>query len=111
MKFIALSAAIATASAALGDDCYYDANLCDADGLKCATWEDSQYGPMASCEDCSDGNKQITDSFGDPVVYECPAVEGEEGNNTTPTPPAGEDAASHIALSAAIILAATTLYV
>ena len=56
MKFIALSAAIATASAALGDDCYYDVNLCDADGLKCATWEDSQYGPMASCENCSEGN-------------------------------------------------------
>ena len=69
MKFIALSALIATASAALGDDCYYDATMCDKDGLACATWEDSQYGAMASCEDCSAGNKQITDSFGDPVTY------------------------------------------
>ena len=111
MKFIALSAAIATASAALGDDCFYDEGLCEADGLKCAKWEDSQYGAMASCEDCSEGDKEITDSFGDPVTYRCPAVE-EEGNavEETPQPPSGEEAGSHIALSAAVILAATTLY-
>ena len=69
MKFIALSALIATASAALGDDCYYDASVCDSDGLSCATWNDSQYGEMASCEDCSNGNQEITDSYGDAVTY------------------------------------------
>jgi hypothetical protein len=53
MKFLALTALIATASAALGDDCFYDKTLCNDGGFFCATWEDSQYGDMASCEDCS----------------------------------------------------------
>ena len=93
MKFIALSALIATAFAALGDDCYYDASVCDSDGLKCATWNDSQYGDMASCEDCKEGsNRVITDSYGDPVTYECPYVAPEpteddgEGETEEPAP-------------------------
>ena len=112
MKFIALSAAIATASAALGDDCFYDETLCDADGLKCAKWDDSQYGEMASCEDCSEGNKEITDSFGDPVTYQCPAAEGGGGgSSSSPAAPSGEEGASHYALSAAVLLAASSMIV
>ena len=111
MKFVALSALIATAQAALGDDCFFDATICDADGLACATWEDSQYGSMASCEDCSNGDQQITDSFGDPVMYKCP-----KGDDPAPAPPSnpgggeGEDKATSMALSAAVVLAASVLY-
>ena len=95
MKFIALSALIATASAALGDDCYYDPSVCDSDNLGCATWTDSQYGDMASCEDCTEGsNRVITDSYGDPVRYQCPPVESEEEpeetNETEPKQPEEE---------------------
>ena len=113
MKFITLSAAIATASAALGDDCYYDASICAPDGLECATWEDSQYGPMASCEDCNKDNKKISDSFGDEVEYVCPAKEGGGGGSTpTPAPPAGgnEDSSSSIIVSAFAVIAATAIY-
>ena len=117
MKFITLSAAIATASAALGDDCYYDASLCDPDGLECATWEDSQYGPMASCEDCNKDNKKISDSFGDEVEYVCPAKEGGSssggGGGSTPKPaPSGgnEDSSSSIMVSAFAVIAATAIY-
>ena len=113
MKFLALSAAIATASAALGDDCYYDASICAPDGLECATWEDSQYGPMASCEDCNKDNKKISDSFGDEVEYVCPAKEG--GGSSTgpaPAPPSGggEDSSSSIMVSAFAVIAATAIY-
>ena len=112
MKFIALSAIVATAQAALGDDCFYDETICEPDGLACAKWEDSQYGPMASCEDCSDGDQQITDSFGDSVTYECPAVEEEtsNGGGGAPAPPSGEEEkASTIAVSAAVLLAASAI--
>ena len=113
MKFITLSAAIATASAALGDDCYYDASICAPDGLECATWEDSQYGPMASCEDCNKDNKKISDSFGDEVEYVCPAKEGGGvGSKPAPAPPAGgnEDSSSSIMVSAFAVIAATAIY-
>ena len=118
MKFITLSAAIATASAALGDDCYYDASICAPDGLECATWEDSQYGPMASCEDCNKDNKKISDSFGDEVEYVCPAKEGGSssgggGGGSTPKPaPSGgnEDSSSSIMVSAFAVIAATAIY-
>ena len=112
MKFIALAATIATASAALGDDCYYDATICAADGLECATWEDSQYGPMATCEDCSKDNKKIADSFGDEVEYVCPAKEGSGSGSSTPAPadPAGEDSSSSFAVSAFAVIAATMIY-
>jgi hypothetical protein len=105
MKFLAYSAIVGFAYAALGDDCYYDAKICDADNLKCATWEDSQYGPMASCEDCSEGNKQIEDSYGDKVEYQCPNMGGGGGSGPAPTP----DSANTIAVSAAVLLAASTL--
>ena len=73
MRVIALAALVATTEAALGDDCFYDASICNAPQLYCATWEDSQYGDMASCEDCTDGAGQtIYDSFGDRVEYVCP---------------------------------------
>ena len=116
MKVFALSAMIATASAALGDDCFYDATICDPDGLACAKWEDSQYGPMASCEDCSEGEQSILDSYGDSVTYECPPKENDgssSGGDSTPAPapPTGEEEkASTIALSAAVLLAASTIY-
>ena len=114
MKFITLSAAIATASAALGDDCYYDASICAPDGLECATWEDSQYGPMASCEDCNKDNKKISDSFGDEVEYACPAKEGGSssgGSTPAPAPSGGnEDSSSSIMLSAFAVIAATAIY-
>ena len=115
MKVFALSAMIATASAALGDDCFYDATICDPDGLACAKWEDSQYGPMASCEDCSEGDQSILDSYGDSVTYECPPKEDDGsssgGDTPAPAPPSGEEEkASTIALSAAVLLAASTIY-
>ena len=114
MKFITLSAAIATASAALGDDCYYDASICAPDGLECATWEDSQYGPMASCEDCNKDNKKISDSFGDEVEYACPAKEGGSssgGSTPAPAPSGGnEDSSSSIMVSAFAVIAATAIY-
>ena len=128
MKLIALSALIATASAALGDDCFYDRDQCDADGLKCAVWTDGQFGETYSCEDCTEGNKFISDSYGDDVEYECPPVEEEEATTeeTTTEEPAeeeqpaptqepaggstdGEEKASHIAMSAAVLLAASAL--
>ena len=114
MKFLALSAAIATASAALGDDCYYDETICAPDGLECAKWEDSQYGEMASCEDCNKENKKISDSFGDEVEYECPPKEGgsSSGGSTTPSTPSGtnEDSSSSIVVSAFAVMAATAIY-
>ena len=44
MKFIALL--VATASAAIGDDCFYDASVCGSSGsgIECTQWEDGQYG-------------------------------------------------------------------
>ena len=77
MKTFAIAALVATTQAALGDDCYYDSSICSDGGLFCASWEDSQYGDMKSCEDCTGGqnggNRQITDSYGDFVNYSCPA--------------------------------------
>ena len=73
MKTFALAALVATTQAALGDDCYYDSSICQADGLFCAGWVDSQYGDMKSCEDCeggqAGGERKITDSYGDTVEY------------------------------------------
>ena len=114
MKFLAVIAAINTASAALGDDCYYDASVCAPDGLECATWEDSQYGSMASCEDCTKENKQLTDSFGDETEYVCPAKEGGSssgGSTPAPAPSGGnEDSSSSIVVSAFAVIAATAIY-
>ena len=69
MKYIAVAALVAqTQASTLGDDCWYNADMCLPDGLWCATWEDSQYGEMASCEECTDGEGQmISDSYGDLV--------------------------------------------
>ena len=113
MKFIALTALVATTQASLGEDCYFDNSRCDKDGLSCAKWEDSQFGPMASCEDCSEGNQQFLDSFRNTVTYECPPKEGEseaEAPTPAPAPPAGEDKAMNVAFSAAALLAASALY-
>ena len=113
MKFIALAAMIASANAALGDDCYFDASICAPDGLECATWEDSQYGPMASCEDCNKENKKIADSFGDEVEYQCPAKESDGSSSTTTTKPetgpAGEEGSVQIFVSALAAIAATAV--
>ena len=115
MKFLAVIAAINTASAALGDDCYYDASVCAPDGLECATWEDSQYGSMASCEDCTKENKKLTDSFGDETEYVCPAKEGGSssgGGGSKPPAPSGgnEDSSTSIVVSAFAVIAATAIY-
>merc|ERR1712127_24794 len=74
MKFFALCALVASTNAALGDDCFYDTSVCNtgSTGHYCASWNDSQYGEMASCEDCSEGNQFIQDSYGDIVEYICP---------------------------------------
>merc|ERR1712086_1055345 len=74
MKFFALCALVASTNAALGDDCFYDTSVCNtgSTGHYCASWDDSQYGEMASCEDCSEGNQFIQDSYGDIVEYICP---------------------------------------
>ena len=115
MKFIALSALIATASAGLGDDCYYDKDICTPDGLECATWEDGQFGEMASCEDCSNGGQQILDSMDDPVTYKC-AEKAGTSDGGAPTTPAdggaseGEEKSTTIALSAVALIAASAIY-
>ena len=89
---------------------------------------------MSSCEDCSEGNKEITDSYGDPVEYQCPYVEPppeeskpedkpEETSQedkpeekpaepAAPAPPGGngeEEGSSYLAMSAAVLMTATTL--
>ena len=123
MKSFAIAALIAVTSAKLGEDCYYDETVCDSDGLACAKWNDSQYGEMASCEDCSQGNQEITDSYGDPVEYQCPVTETAEdapaedtSSSTKPTtkptapgPAGGEDGSMYITLSAASVIAAASI--
>jgi hypothetical protein len=72
--------------------------MCLADGLWCAEWEDSQYGEMASCEECTNGEGQfISDSYGDLVEYTCPpeSMPVEEGDSAaTDSAPAEEAPAS-----------------
>ena len=122
MKSFALAALLAVTSAKLGEDCYYDETVCEDDGLACAKWNDSQYGEMASCEDCSQGNQEITDSYGDPVEYQCPITEDAEGApsedtsskpTTKPTaapgPAGGEEGSLYLAASAASMIAAATV--
>ena len=127
MKSFALAALVAVTSAKLGEDCYYDNDICTDSGLACAYWNDSQYGEMASCEDCSQGNQEITDSYGDPVEYQCPVTEEPEAtpeevpkentSSTTPKPsptptapgPAGEEGSLYIATSVASMIAAATI--
>merc|ERR1740127_67071 len=100
MKYIAICALVAqTQASTLGDDCWYNADMCLPDGLWCATWEDSQYGEMASCEECTDGvGQMISDSYGDLVEYVCPPEsfpqEEEAGSaDTAPAPAAPTEAA------------------
>ena len=94
MKYIAVAALVAqTQASTLGDDCWYNADMCLPDGLWCATWEDSQYGEMASCEECTDGvGQMISDSYGDLVEYTCPdeskPQEEEDDGASDPAPPA-----------------------
>tara|TARA_B100000780_G_scaffold261900_1_gene214649 strand:+ start:78 stop:461 length:384 start_codon:yes stop_codon:yes gene_type:complete len=95
MKYIAIAALVATTQAStLGDDCWYNADMCLPDGLWCATWEDSQYGEMASCEECTDGvGQMISDSYGDLVEYVCPPEsfpqeEAAGGGGAEPAPAA-----------------------
>ena len=96
MKTFAIAALVATTQAStLGDDCWYNADMCLPDGLWCATWEDSQYGEMASCEECTDGvGQMISDSYGDLVEYVCPAASfpqpEEETDETSDAEPAAE---------------------
>ena len=138
MKFFALCALVASTNAALGDDCFYDTSVCSTDstGHYCASWNDSQYGEMASCEDCSEGNQFIQDSYGDIVEYICPPEsyppeETEEdvpedttdgGDDTTedsgsddaatpaaPAAPAEEEGSSQLVAGAAALLAAVSI--
>ena len=95
MKYIAVAALVAqTQASTLGDDCWYNADMCLPDGLWCATWEDSQYGEMASCEECTDGvGQMISDSYGDLVEYTCPDAskpqeEEEDAGSSEPAPAA-----------------------
>ena len=117
MKYATLAALVATTQAALGDDCYYDASVCDEVGT-CVSWEDSQYGEMKSCEDCAGGQnggpRQITDSYGDFVNYFCPPE--SEPTPQAPAPSGGggsapdsEEGAAHIAVSFAAIVAAVSV--
>ena len=118
MKTFAIAALVATTQAALGDDCYYDTTICEDGGLFCASWEDSQYGDMKSCEDCAGGQyggpRQITDSYGDFVDYLCPPE--SEPTPEAPAPSGGggpapdsEEGAAHIAVSFAAIVAAVSV--
>ena len=124
MKVFALAALIATTEAALGHDRYYDASVCNAPQYYCATWVDSQYGDMASCEVCDDGQGQmIADSYGDLVEYVCPpesypVVEEETEEETTeeeaqpapePAAPAEEEGSSKLVAGAAALIAAVSM--
>ena len=119
MKTFAIAALVATTQAALGDDCYYDGTICVADGLHCASWVDSQYGDMKSCEDCqggqNGGTRQITDSYGDFVTYQCPPESEPEPEPEAPpaapapAPPAEEEGAAHVTVSFAALLAAVSV--
>ena len=136
MKFFALSALVASTNAALGDDCFYDTSVCSTDstGHYCASWNDSQYGEMASCEDCSEGNQFIQDSYGDIVEYICPpesypveeepetpaeddtttdggddATEEESAAPAAPAAPAAEEGSSQLVAGAAALLAAVSI--
>ena len=101
MKYIAIAALVAqTQASTLGDDCWYNADMCLPDGLWCATWEDSQYGEMASCEECTDGvGQMISDSYGDLVEYTCPPdsfpqeEEDDGASDPAPAPAAPTEAA------------------
>merc|ERR1712086_935941 len=137
MKFFALSALVASTNAALGDDCFYDTSVCSTDstGHYRASWNDSQYGEMASCEDCSEGNQFIQDSYGDIVEYICPPesypepepevpeddnTDGADGGSSedsgsdagtpaTPAAPAEEEGSSQLVAGAAALLAAVSI--
>ena len=120
----------------LGDDCYYDASICDTDDTTCVTWSDSMFGDMATCENCTEGSDRVLkDSYGILTSYQCPLFAEPTPvplpvpvptpaptQNSAPNPaPEGlaEEAsavlaplfekAAHISMSAAILLAAPAL--
>merc|ERR1712086_245372 len=141
MKFFALCALVASTNAALGDDCFYDTSVCNtgSTGHYRASWDDSQYGEMASCEDCSEGNQFIQDSYGDIVEYICPPesypepepevpeddnTDGGDGGDAgssedsgsdagatpaAPAAPAEEEGSSKLVAGAAALLAAVSI--
>ena len=70
-NFIQLLIAVATAQGE-GEACSSN-DECEIFELYCATWEDSEFGPQQTCEDCKPGaNTFVYDSFGRPASYECP---------------------------------------
>ena len=42
------------------------------DGLECALWDDVYYGYQETCEDCSNGDAYLPNTYGDMVLYNCP---------------------------------------
>ena len=63
---------IKTILAAIGDDCSSDPTICDFDGLECALWDDIYYGYQETCEDCTEGDSYLPNTYGDMVLYNCP---------------------------------------
>ena len=53
-----------------GESCESDATVCDSNGLFCAVWEDSNYGPQYTCESCQAGSdNEVFDSENNKITY------------------------------------------
>ena len=97
MKFFALAAAIATASAQMppGEYCDHSVAVCQETQTTCVAWTDGDGYPRKSCEDCLAPNRILLDEYGRENDFFCP---GEE-----------EEGSAYLAASAVVVLAAATL--
>ena len=96
MKFFALAAAIATASAQMppGEYCDHSVAVCQETQTTCVAWTDGDGYPRKSCEDCLAPNRILLDEYGRENDFFCP---GEE------------EGSASLAASAVVVLAAATL--
>ena len=96
MKFFALAAAIATASAQMppGEYCDKSVAICQETMTTCVAWTDGDGYPRKSCEDCLAPNRILLDEYGRENDFFCP---GEE------------EGSAYLAASAVVVLAAATL--
>ena len=96
MKFFALAAAIATASAQMppGEYCDHSVAVCQETQTTCVAWTDGDGYPRKSCEDCLAPNRILLDEYGRENDFFC---QGEE------------EGSAYLAASAVVVLAAATL--
>ena len=96
MKFVALAAAIATASAQMppGEYCDHSVAVCQETMTTCVAWRDGDGYPRKSCEDCLAENRLLLDEYGRENAFFCP---GEE------------DSSASLVVSAAAVLAAAAM--